>query len=181
MPPAFVLSQDQTLKFIPGPTAADAPDNALRVTHAPPRPAPHKGLQNARKCANVRTPPSISLVGRRPRIPSIFHNLNQQTQPGNNPNRVMPKGAALITPAILPSQPVCQPIAPTIFERAIFLAGRPRRTANMATPAPLVQTTPTKIPPPTHPPHPSDQPQPPQLQQHPRHPRLRRRRPRNTR
>jgi hypothetical protein len=152
MPPAFVLSQDQTLKFIPGPNPADARDPAhCAITRAPPRPAPHQGPPKRSQMRERQDAPSISLVGRRPRIPSIFHNLNQQTQPGNNPNRVMPKGAALITPAILPSQPVCQPIAPTIFERAIFLAGRPRRTANMATPAPLVQTTPTKIPPPHSP------------------------------
>ena len=41
MPPAFVLSQDQTLKFIPGPSS---------------RMDPIQGPPNVRKCTNIRRP-----------------------------------------------------------------------------------------------------------------------------
>ena len=55
MPPAFVLSQDQTLKFIPG---------RLPST-------PSKGLHNARINAQAMT-----AQRRRPRIPSTFSTLS---------------------------------------------------------------------------------------------------------
>src|SRR5919109_4386965 len=83
MPPAFVLSQDQTLKFIPDPS----------------RPKTRRGIQSRatkrpHQCANLRQPPSITPV----RPPSahpfpLLHNLKQHPpQPSDH------KGAALIGP-----------------------------------------------------------------------------------
>ena len=85
MPPAFVLSQDQTLKFIPGPPSRRAAASGA----APTRPAPRQGPPNVRnyKCANRQRP-----HGRRPRIPSHLHNLNQQIPA--HPDRAAPTTGA---------------------------------------------------------------------------------------
>src|SRR6202035_270654 len=57
MPPAFVLSQDQTLKFIPRPSSRTDP--IVRAS------------KGSHKCANIRRP-----LGRRPRIPSLFSTIS---------------------------------------------------------------------------------------------------------
>src|SRR4029077_13915536 len=74
MPPAFVLSQDQTLKIIPG------------QTRLAPRARPKQGLQNARTHARTVSDPR-----RRPRIPSLSPPSQSTT-----PRRSRLKGAALI-------------------------------------------------------------------------------------
>ena len=70
MPPAFVLSQDQTLKFIPGQSSLES---ALD---------PSKGLQNARIDAQASGDPR-----RRPRIPSHLLHLLNQPSPRNLPTQ----------------------------------------------------------------------------------------------
>ena len=76
MPPAFVLSQDQTLKFIPDllPLETNHPTNPSEVD-------PNKGLQTFASMHEHQATPSITLV----RPPSahpfpLLHNLNQQSR-----------------------------------------------------------------------------------------------------
>ena len=63
MPPAFVLSQDQTLKFIPGPSS---------------RTDPNKGLQTF---ASMHE--QMATLGRRPRIPSLFSTISNNMPHGH--------------------------------------------------------------------------------------------------
>ena len=76
MPPAFVLSQDQTLKFIPDllPLETNHPTNPSELD-------PNKGLQTFASMHEHQATPSITLV----RPPSahpfpLLHNLNQQSR-----------------------------------------------------------------------------------------------------
>src|SRR5215831_20173828 len=82
MPPAFVLSQDQTLKFIPDPPKGEpkqGPPN-VRILREPWRPL---------------RPPSAHPF-------PLLHNLKQPSPQGQPPTR--PKGAALIRPSRTPRQ-----------------------------------------------------------------------------
>src|SRR6516165_10039304 len=94
MPPAFVLSQDQTLKFIPDllPLETNHPTNPSEVD-------PNKGLQTFASMHEHQATPSITLV----RPPSahpfpLLHNLNQQSPWPCH------RGAALIRPPNSPRQ-----------------------------------------------------------------------------
>jgi hypothetical protein len=93
MPPAFVLSQDQTLMFNPGdprhlPGSRRKPDRATVLTKPNPsedEPGPiDKGRHNAYLGAQARayTPAQAATTQRRrPRIPSHTNNVNQQSAP----------------------------------------------------------------------------------------------------
>src|ERR1700730_4603434 len=68
MPPAFVLSQDQTLKFIPD----------LRKSSCLPKGSPMiRAAKRSLRCTNIR-----AALSRRPRIPSLFSTISN-----NNPRR----------------------------------------------------------------------------------------------
>ena len=148
MPPAFVLSQDQTLKFIPGPphrpTAPAAPDR----NPGPPAPSTPGGTHNQgppnirSSCANVRQTHAAA----RASLP-IVHNLNQQSPHPTN----AATGAALITPPLNPRQPRSGSALSTIgavFAGAALRIGRARprgyprrarRTGKMGAGMPAVQ------------------------------------------
>jgi hypothetical protein len=66
MPPAFVLSQDQTLKFIPDllPHETNHPTNPSEVD-------PNKGLQTFASMHEHQ-----ATLSRRPRIPSLFSTIS---------------------------------------------------------------------------------------------------------
>ena len=68
MPPAFVLSQDQTLKFIPGRS------HRIDRSQGPPK--------RSLRCTNARRAPR-----RRPRIPSFFSTLSINPTPRLRPQR----------------------------------------------------------------------------------------------
>src|SRR5215467_224439 len=66
MPPAFVLSQDQTLTFIPDPPAGRSSSRASKRSHMREQ---------------------MATLGRRPRIPSLFSTISN-----NTPRRALPFG-----------------------------------------------------------------------------------------
>jgi hypothetical protein len=95
MPPAFVLSQDQTLKFIPGPSVLTCTRGAIAPRNADPGgQTQYQGLQNARK---MRKRPATRAAARAS-LP-IFHNLNQQTPSPKSPGP-RPKGRCLYPPPL---------------------------------------------------------------------------------
>jgi hypothetical protein len=98
MPPAFVLSQDQTLKFIP---------------ELPFRIAPNKGLQTFASCANPGDPPALRRSDRRPRIPSHLSTISNNT-PLEAHHTGHLKGGALIRPSHTQRQ---HPIRTRHFDR----------------------------------------------------------------
>ena len=79
MPPAFVLSQDQTLKFIPDLLFYSKVD-------------PNKGLQTFASMREL-----LTALGRRPRIPSLFSTISISI-PKGQPTRPAPKGPRLYAP-----------------------------------------------------------------------------------
>ena len=97
MPPAFVLSQDQTLKFIPGRACFRLLD-------------PTRASKRSHRCTNIWRPqPALRRSDRRPRIPSLCS--QSQTAPGSNAGtsqsapvrfRPHPRRGSAYNPAPLP-------------------------------------------------------------------------------
>ena len=116
MPPAFVLSQDQTLKFILGPSVLTRTPLKLHTPkrRRPERTDPYQGLQNARKCASVRQPapppahPFPSLQSQST-IPQAV-----QPQPASRPARLPTTAGPRLyphpQPPVNPPDPVREPI-----------------------------------------------------------------------
>ena len=171
MPPAFVLSQDQTLKFNPGPTLDHRPQSITAPGHDCKGQPLILGPLNVRIDARTsERPSSITLVGRRPRIPSL--SSQSQTAPrlaaGQSQSaplrfRPRPKGAALITPHRCPCQPRFSRLDARPGLDPSTRRQSPARNAYISPAKPLVQT-------PRHifftNPTPSQQPQPTQLREH---------------
>ena len=83
MPPAFVLSQDQTLKFIPGPSVL----TRTPWSYHAPRNAGPSGRTHIRASKTLANAPASGNPRRRPRIPSLPYNLNQQSPRPSDHNR----------------------------------------------------------------------------------------------
>jgi hypothetical protein len=80
MPPAFVLSQDQTLKFIPGSTPS---------ARTEPKPKPEREMGPYSRAPNDSTcARPVGVQRRRPRIPSHPDNDNQQRRDIRSRRRV---------------------------------------------------------------------------------------------
>ena len=109
MPPAFVLSQDQTLRFIPGPILKGIPPFGRPSIRAAKRSHQMHGHQTTPGCAG----------GRRPRIPSLFSTISINNPQSQLPN---PRGAALIGPPIPTRQHPFQDNAEAEAERARAVA-----------------------------------------------------------
>ena len=75
MPPAFVLSQDQTLMFIPG----ESPMSPHETHRIRPTRLRIGRFSRAAKRSNLRSANVQRHLRRRPRIPSIPNNVNQQS------------------------------------------------------------------------------------------------------
>ncbi len=147
MPPAFVLSQDQTLKFIPGP-----PDRRTTASGAAPtRPAPRQGPPNVRN-TNARTfsgptaavraslPISTISINKSPRTQIGLHRplgpVFPGTIPGLGPEPHPVKGAALIPPGLKPSQ------SPFSRSADLDVGARVSAEAKIGTVTPVVQRNP---------------------------------------
>jgi hypothetical protein len=126
MPPAFVLSQDQTLKFIPGPSlATPAAGAAHPKPRRPERTDPYQGLQNARK---MREAPATRAAARAS-LP-LIDNLNQQPQnarPRPTSPSPRPKGRCLYPHPPNPVNTACRPMM-TKIGRTGLLPSDPDRS-----------------------------------------------------
>src|ERR1700730_15010543 len=91
MPPAFVLSQDQTLKFIPD----------LRKSSCLLKADPMiRAAKRSHRCTNIR-----AALSRRPRIPSLFSTIsNNNPRRGSDQKRPTPPRGRAYRPTSPPRQ-----------------------------------------------------------------------------